>query len=137
MKCSTDVRVAALEALVEVVKADSRMADWEFLLEIIEHDPEPRVRHELLTLLASNPPFERGRGSRLDTIPVMERLWKQMKYIYLDICALFNCKIIVLICLVALNYHTTLCFVMISLICTTACMVAVNLLVCPAPCINE
>lgn len=92
MKCSTDVRVAALEALVEVVKADSRMADWEFLLEIIEHDPEPRVRHELLTLLASNPPFERGRGSRLDTIPVMERLWKQMKYIYLDICALFNWK---------------------------------------------
>jgi len=75
-----DVRVAALEALVEVVKADSRMTDWEFLLDIVENDPEPRVRHELLTLLASNPPFERGRGSRLDTIPVMERLWKLMKY---------------------------------------------------------
>lgn len=76
-----DVRVTALEALVEVVKADSRMTDWEFLLEIIENDPEPRVRHELLTLLASNPPFERGRGSRLDIIPVMERLWKLMKYL--------------------------------------------------------
>nr|CAH0103828.1 unnamed protein product [Daphnia galeata] len=93
-----DVRVAALEALVEVVKADSRMADWEFLLEIIEHDPEPRVRHELLTLLASNPPFERGRGSRLDTIPVMERLWKQMNVelshdamLRNDIVDLYNC----------------------------------------------
>lgn len=73
--------MAALEALVELVKADSRMADWEFLLDIIESDPEPRIRHELLILLASNPPFERGRGSRLDTIPVMDRLWKLMKYL--------------------------------------------------------
>lgn len=75
----SDVRVTALEALVELVKADSRMSDWEFLLDIIENDPEPRVRHELLLLLAQHPPFERGRGSRLDTISVMERLWKLMK----------------------------------------------------------
>ena len=83
--------MAALEALVEVVKADSRMPDWEFLLDIIENDPEPRVRHELLTLLAITPPFERGRGSRLDTIPVMERLWKLMKYFDVKIRCPFNC----------------------------------------------
>lgn len=81
---AVDVRVTALEALVELVKADCRMSDWEFLLDLIENDPEPRIRHELLLLLAQHPPFERGRGSRLDTIPVMERLWKQMKYKQLE-----------------------------------------------------
>lgn len=78
--CS-DVRVAALEALIEVVRVDSRVADWEFLLDLVENDPEPRVRHKLLQMLAKNPPFERARGSRLDTVPVMERLWKLMKYV--------------------------------------------------------
>lgn len=78
---SLDVRVAALEALVEVLRAESRMEDWEFLLDLIENDPEPRVRHQLLLMLAKHPPFERGRGNRLDTIPVMDRLWKLMKYV--------------------------------------------------------
>nr|CAG4646022.1 EOG090X00M6 [Macrothrix elegans] len=73
-----DVRVAALEALVEVVRDDSRTEDLEFVLDLIENDPEPRVRHELLLMLAKTPPFERGRGSRLDTIPVCDRLWKLM-----------------------------------------------------------
>jgi transcription initiation factor TFIID subunit 2 len=75
----SDVRIAALEALVQVVRADSRFDDWKFLLDIIENDPEPRVRHQLLLMLAEHPPFEKGRGSHLDTIPVMERLWKLMK----------------------------------------------------------
>ena len=71
--------MAALEAMVEVLRADSRPEDLDFLLELIESDPEPRVRHELLLMLAKNPPFERGRGNRVDTVPVMERLWKLMK----------------------------------------------------------
>ena len=70
-----------MEALVQVVRADSRFDDWKFLLDIIENDPEPRVRHQLLLMLAEHPPFEKGRGSHLDTIPVMERLWKLMKYV--------------------------------------------------------
>lgn len=75
----TDVRVAALEALVEVVRADARIDDWEFIIDIIEKDPEPRVRHKLLLLLAKNPPFEKGRGSRLDTIEIADRFWRLMK----------------------------------------------------------
>ena len=75
----SDVRVAALEALVEVARADARLDDWEFIIDIIEKDPEPRVRHKLLLLLAKNPPFEKGRGSRLDTIEIADRFWRLMK----------------------------------------------------------
>ena len=75
-----DVRIAALEALVEITKADCRPEDLEFLLDLIENDPEPRVRHELLLMMAKTPPFERGRGNRLDTVAVMDRCWKLMKY---------------------------------------------------------
>ena len=71
--------MAALEALVKVVRADARTSDWEFLLDIIENDPEARVRHQLLLMLAQNPPFEKGRGSPLDTVAVVHRLWKLMK----------------------------------------------------------
>lgn len=77
-----DVRVTALDAIVQLVKADGRPEDLNFLLDIIENDPEPRVRHQLLIMLAQHPPFERGRGNPLDTIPVMERLWKLMKYLF-------------------------------------------------------
>ena len=77
---TADVRVTALNAIVELVKADGRSEDLNFLLDIIENDPEPRVRHQLLLMLAQHPPFERGRGHPLDTTSVMERLWKLMKY---------------------------------------------------------
>nr|CAG4640612.1 EOG090X00M6 [Eulimnadia texana] len=73
-----DVRLAALEAMVEIVRADGRKEDFDFLLDIIENDPEISVRHELLLMLARKPPFERGRGSPLDIVPVMEKLWKLM-----------------------------------------------------------
>ena len=72
--------MTALNAIVELVKADGRSEDLNFLLDIIENDPEPRVRHQLLLMLAQHPPFERGRGHPLDTTSVMERLWKLMKY---------------------------------------------------------
>ena len=71
-----------MDAIVQLVKADGRPEDLNFLLDIIENDPEPRVRHQLLIMLAQHPPFERGRGNPLDTIPVMERLWKLMKYLF-------------------------------------------------------
>ena len=65
---------------MEIVQADSRPDDLEFLLDIVENDPEPRIRHKLLLLLARNPPFEKGRGSHLDIVEIVDRLWKLMKY---------------------------------------------------------
>lgn len=65
---------------MQIVKVDERSQDFEFLLDIVENDPEPRVRHKLLLMLAQNPPFEKGRGSPLDTAKVVDCLWKLIKY---------------------------------------------------------
>ncbi len=46
-----DVRLAALEAIVDYTKTDGRLEDAEFLLDIIESDPVPSMRHDLCRLI--------------------------------------------------------------------------------------
>ncbi|CAL8072152.1 unnamed protein product [Calicophoron daubneyi] len=83
-----DVRLAALEALVDYVRGerDQSVLDWVFD-EIVERDsgnadgPDARLRFETVQLLARMPPFQRGEaGSRLDTTQLVERLWTLMNY---------------------------------------------------------
>lgn len=73
-----DVRVAALECLVDFVKNDGRWDDLEPLLEMLETDPDPMLKHKLLRLLIDNPPFERAHQHRLDRPHLVERLWMNM-----------------------------------------------------------
>lgn len=73
-----DVRVAALECLVDFVKNDGRWEDLEPLLELLETDPDPMLKHKLLRLLVDNPPFERAHQHRLDRPHLVERLWMNM-----------------------------------------------------------
>lgn len=77
--CCTDVRLAALEALVDFTKVDGRWPDLEFLLDLAENDPEPSVRHQLVRMLVENPPFERSHKHRLDKEELAERLWNLIK----------------------------------------------------------
>lgn len=70
-----DVRLAALEALVDFTKVDGRWPDLEFLLDLAENDPEPAVRYQLIRMLVENPPFERAHKHRLDKEELAERLW--------------------------------------------------------------
>ncbi|KAJ4440026.1 Transcription initiation factor TFIID subunit 2, partial [Periplaneta americana] len=70
-----DVRLAALEALVDFTKVDGRWQDLEFLLDLAENDPEPMVQHKLIRMLVENPPFERSHKHRLDREELVERLW--------------------------------------------------------------
>lgn len=73
-----DVRVAALECLVDYVKNDGKWDDLEPLLELLETDPDPMLKHRLLRLLIDNPPFERAHQHRLDRPHLVERLWMMM-----------------------------------------------------------
>lgn len=73
-----DVRVAALECLIDYVKSDGKWEDMEVLLDLIETDPDPMVKHKLLRLLTDNPPFERAHQHRLDRPHLVERLWMNM-----------------------------------------------------------
>jgi len=70
-----DTRVAALECLVDYVKLEGKYDDLCFLLDLIERDPVPSIRHKAVRLLIKTPPFEKGRHHRNDNYKLVERLW--------------------------------------------------------------
>lgn len=70
-----DLRIAAMECLVDFVKVDGRSEDLEHLITLLETDPDPAARHALAQLLIDNTPFTRESRSRLDKANLVERLW--------------------------------------------------------------
>lgn len=75
-----DVRLAALEALVDYTKVDGKWSDLEFLLNMAETDPDPFLKHNLVQLLIENPPFLRAHHHILDREELVEKLWNIIKY---------------------------------------------------------
>lgn len=76
---SLDVRVAAIEQLVDMLANDGQREDMDFLLSLAESDPVPRIRYLTLVTLARNPPFIMGQSHKLDNEHLVERLWNLMK----------------------------------------------------------
>ena len=74
-----DVRLAALECLVDYVRVDGSFGDIMHLLDIIENDPVPLIRHKTARLMIENPPFDRARQHRNDREQLADRLWDMMK----------------------------------------------------------
>ncbi|KAJ8933265.1 hypothetical protein NQ318_004810 [Aromia moschata] len=70
-----DVRLAALECLVDFVKADGKWEDLQHVLDILENDPDPGLRHKLAALLIKNPPFKKAHRGRLDIPELVDRIW--------------------------------------------------------------
>jgi len=75
-----DVRLAAMECLVDFVKVDGTTEDLEHLLQMLENDPDPEIRHQLSRLIVENPPFTNGRGNRLNKHDLRERIWSNMNF---------------------------------------------------------
>lgn len=73
-----DLRLAALECLVDYIKVDGKWDDMEFIVNLLENDPDSEVRHQLLRMLAENPPFERGKLHRLNRSDLREKIWSNM-----------------------------------------------------------
>ncbi|KAK3885001.1 hypothetical protein Pcinc_010743 [Petrolisthes cinctipes] len=73
-----DVRVAAVEQLVDFLPHHGTREDLDFLLTLAETDPVPRVRFLTLVALAQHPPFLMGQSHRLDNEHLVERLWTFM-----------------------------------------------------------
>lgn len=78
-----DIRVAALEALVDFTRVDGKWEDLEFLLDMAEMDPHPGVRHRLVRLMVENPSFEKAHKHRLDKPDLVDRIWNLIKYVTL------------------------------------------------------
>lgn len=80
-----DVRLCALEGLVDFTRLDGRWPDLEFLLDIMTHDADPAVRHSLVRMLCENPPFQRNVSTpekhRLDKEDLVHKLWLAFKYV--------------------------------------------------------
>ena len=76
----SEVRVAAIEALIDVTRAEQRKEDLEFLLDLVEVDPVFSIRHEILRNLTLNPPFTKKdtNPSPLNTPELVDRIWKMM-----------------------------------------------------------
>lgn len=73
-----DLRLAALECLVDFIKVDGKWDDMEFLVKLLENDPDPEIRHQLSRLIVENPPFERGKPHRLNREVLREKIWTNM-----------------------------------------------------------
>ncbi|KAI5695129.1 hypothetical protein M8J75_011480 [Diaphorina citri] len=77
-----DVRLAALEALVDFTCLDGKLSDLYYLLDIAETDSDPAVRNSLVRLLCRNPPFQKsnpGPRHRLDQEELAHRLWRNLQ----------------------------------------------------------
>ncbi|XP_076340940.1 TATA-box binding protein associated factor 2 isoform X2 [Tachypleus tridentatus] len=73
-----DVRMAALEALVDFIKVLGKQEDLNFLLDMAEGDPVPFIKLYIFRLLTENPPFKKGDQNSLNTEELVETLWKLM-----------------------------------------------------------
>ena len=73
-----DIRLTALECLVDYVRVEGRERDVDHLFALVERDPVPFVRHKLLRMLVDNPPFDKNKANTNDTHALVERLWKLM-----------------------------------------------------------
>uniref|UniRef100_A0A182VCN1 Transcription initiation factor TFIID subunit 2 n=1 Tax=Anopheles merus TaxID=30066 RepID=A0A182VCN1_ANOME len=73
-----DVRLAAMECLVDYVKIDGRWEDLEHLMELLETDPDPMARHQLGRCMIEALPFDKSNRHRLDREALALRIWENM-----------------------------------------------------------
>uniref|UniRef100_A0A672LV18 Transcription initiation factor TFIID subunit 2 n=1 Tax=Sinocyclocheilus grahami TaxID=75366 RepID=A0A672LV18_SINGR len=73
-----DVRIAALEAVIDYTRVDRSSSELQWLLELVHNDPVHYIRHEILSMLAKNPPFTKAADSLLCNEALVDQLWKLM-----------------------------------------------------------
>ncbi|XP_006895086.1 PREDICTED: transcription initiation factor TFIID subunit 2-like [Elephantulus edwardii] len=73
-----DIRIVALEAVVDYTKVDRSYEELQWLLNMIQTDPVPYVRHKILNMLTKNPPFTKNMESPLRNEALADQLWKLM-----------------------------------------------------------
>ncbi|KAJ0065829.1 hypothetical protein NL108_000053, partial [Boleophthalmus pectinirostris] len=73
-----DVRVAALDALIDYTRVEQSATELQWLLDMVQNDPVHYVRHRILGMLCKNPPFTRTSDSVLCNEALVDQLWKLM-----------------------------------------------------------
>jgi len=76
-----DIRFTAIELIVDFVSVHDSEKDFEWLLDMIDNEPVPRIRHHILQCLITKPPFtKKSPSSRMNNQALVERLWQLMNY---------------------------------------------------------
>lgn len=84
-----DIRVTAVEALVDIIKVEQRKDDLLFLLDLVEFDPVPMFRYQVLRQLTVNPPItKKDSQSYLNCEEVVEKVWRLM-----NSCLSLDCRL--------------------------------------------
>ncbi|QQP54760.1 Uncharacterized protein FKW44_007696, partial [Caligus rogercresseyi] len=78
-----DIRICALECLVDFTSLEGKASDIDHLIKIIETDPVPYVRHKLCRLI-------RAKNHKNDRYQLVERLWNLMKYVFIEVDIYFK-----------------------------------------------
>ncbi|RXM35692.1 hypothetical protein EOD39_3948 [Acipenser ruthenus] len=78
-----DVRLAALEAVVDYTQVDRSSEELQWLLNMVQNDPVHYIRHKILSMLAKNPPFTKMSESSLCNEALVDQLWKLMNSVSL------------------------------------------------------
>ncbi|KAH9489969.1 Transcription initiation factor TFIID subunit 2, partial [Bulinus truncatus] len=79
-----DVRVAAITCLVDFIRGDVTGEHLFWVLDFIENEQDPYLKHHMVTCLTQNPPFRRSERSALNIEPLVERLWEMMCHVSHD-----------------------------------------------------
>ncbi|KAJ1193875.1 hypothetical protein NDU88_003171 [Pleurodeles waltl] len=73
-----DVRVAALDAVVDYTRVDRSYEELQWLLDMAQNDPVPYIRHKILSKLTKNPPFTKNTDTPLCNEALVDQLWNLM-----------------------------------------------------------
>lgn len=74
-----DVRKTALQIMVDFTLVQSSEKDLEWILDIVEQDPVPSIRHHVVSCLIEKPPFtKKATNSSMNNSTLVERLWQLM-----------------------------------------------------------
>jgi len=73
------IRVTAVEALVDIIKVEKQKDYLMFLLNLIEFDPVPSFRYNVMRLLTENPPItNKDTNNPLNTEEIVDKIWSLM-----------------------------------------------------------
>ncbi|XP_076803632.1 transcription initiation factor TFIID subunit 2-like [Clavelina lepadiformis] len=71
-----DVRLTAVECLVDLIKATASVDELNWLLDLASEEPIAEIKRGILHALVRNPPFVKGSNSPVNNAELVERLWR-------------------------------------------------------------
>ncbi|KAK4337257.1 hypothetical protein RND71_044160 [Anisodus tanguticus] len=77
-----EIRITAVEALVDIIKVEQTKEDFLFLLNLVEFDPVPSFKYNIIRLMTENPPISnKDANSPLNIEVIVDKIWSLMNIV--------------------------------------------------------